>query len=39
MSLGYKPAQISDFFMMRQYLDALSSGAAQPYYGQYNLEL
>jgi hypothetical protein len=29
----------SDFFTLRQHLNSLSSGATQPQYGQYNLEL
>jgi hypothetical protein len=39
LSLGYNPIKISSFFTMRQHLDALSLGAAQPYHNQYNLEL
>jgi hypothetical protein len=39
LSLGYEPTKISDFFMMRQHLDALGLGAAQPYNNQYKLEL
>jgi hypothetical protein len=32
LSLGYEPTRISDFFMMREHLDALNSGVAQPYH-------
>jgi hypothetical protein len=39
LSLGYEPTQISDFFTLRQHFDAPSSGAAQPYHSQHNLEL
>jgi hypothetical protein len=39
LSLGYEPIKLSVFFTMQQHLDALSSGAAQPYHNQYNLEL
>jgi hypothetical protein len=39
LSPGYKPTQISDFFTMRQHIDALSSGDAQLYHSQYNLKL
>jgi hypothetical protein len=36
LSLDYKPTRTSDFFMMRQHLNAPISGAAQPYHSQYN---
>jgi protein gp37 len=39
LSPDYKPTWISDFFMMRQHVDALSSGVVQPYHSQYSLEL
>jgi hypothetical protein len=39
LSLDYETTWISDFFTMRQHLDALSSGVARPYHNQYNLEL
>jgi hypothetical protein len=39
LSLSYKLTRISDFFTMRQHLDALISGVVQPYHNQYNIDL
>jgi hypothetical protein len=39
LSLGYKLTRISNFFTMRQHLDAPILGAVQPYHNEYNLEL